>query len=106
MVQDGNIGNIVHELIHVSVMESNPDVSLAPARKYEGPGQNGFPENEAARQGAIMRENQFHNLNTRMGCLSDETQLQKDIASKMQYAKHNPHLEFDTWSLSGSTRKI
>lgn len=110
--QQGNMGNLVHELIHVAVNESygqdfvnfyNPGAAPA-ARRYDV---NGYCLNEFDRQTAYMGGaggNSIAKIGASLQGLSAwanaSTELKSsqrtDIVTKLGYGQQWPHKEYDT----------
>lgn len=107
--QQGNIGNLVHELIHVSVNErykrdfvnyASP-IGQAPDRTYDSEGRC---TNEAIRQTKLMSQAEndrvSRSLDSLIRATTDATELtmqqRTDIIAKFNYGKMWPMKEYDT----------
>jgi hypothetical protein len=109
--QQGNVGNIVHELIHVAVNEAYDQDFInfhcpfadPPERKLNA---MGLCINEAARQDVFFRAGQASvaRISSKLGELtpwanaaSELTQAQRTmIADKLLYGARSPHTEYHT----------
>lgn len=109
--QSGNIGNLVHELIHVAVNESyRQDFVNFPARNADPPAPTydaiGHRTNEFERQSAFMRANggAMARITATLQSLTGwanasmelSAQQRSDIAAKFGYGMQWPHKEYDT----------
>lgn len=107
--QQGNIGNLVHELIHVCVNESykqdfinypNPDADV-PARTYDDTGRC---TNEELRQMKFMNDASNATVSGKLAALTGWANASKEltpqqrleITSKFGYGMQWPHKEYDT----------
>lgn len=110
--QNQNVGNLVHELIHVAVNESYgrdfinfsvPDATVVPARVYTD---SGYCSNEFERQTACFNAG-MASVNRISGTLQQliswanaakelTEQQRTDIVSKLNYGLQTPHKEYDT----------
>lgn len=108
--QYGDLGNLIHELTHVSVSETfdqdfvnypNKDADNVPAREFD---QRGRCKNEFERQTKFMNSdwnnviiNKFESL---IKLTKAEKKLEdnkkKEILDKLTYGMRNPHTECDT----------
>lgn len=107
--QQGNIGNLVHELIHAAVNEAYghdfvnyPNAAAAaPARTYDGVGRC---TNEFARQTAFMTAAGNARVSGKLQALSSwanaatelTVQQRADITAKFNYGMQWPMKEYDT----------
>ena len=107
--QEGNLGNLVHELIHVAVNEAyDQDVINYPTnRTIDVPDRvinaNGYCTNEERRQIAFMDRDWINRLSVNLSNLIDlvthseiASTEKKLIIEKLKYGMMNPHKEYDT----------
>lgn len=109
--QRGNVGNIVHELIHVAVNEAygldfinypNPNPARTPPRRqFDAMGRC---TNEEARQGSLMSNGENTAVDAKLRSLSTwasasaelTMERRNEIVAKLSYGLMWPHKEYDT----------